>query len=75
MRPYARKIMPSPPLHDLPPVPAPARRGLDSPPPREIASHTRGHILSLSGLALRAQANSLPGLACHLLAGSRSGGN
>jgi hypothetical protein len=37
----------------------------------EIVDHTRGHIRGLSGLALRAQANSLPGLACQLLAGSQ----
>lgn len=37
----------------------------------QIAQHTRGEIRGLSGQALQAQANSLPGLACHLLAGSQ----
>jgi hypothetical protein len=47
----------------------PARELL--PQAREIANATRGRILGLSGLALRAQANSLPNLASLLLAGSR----
>lgn len=38
---------------------------------RQMAESLRGRILDLSGLALRAQANSLPKLACLLLAGSQ----
>lgn len=71
--------MPSTPAQDHPgpAVPAAAVAVWDqaSPPPREMVSHAKGGILRQAGQALRAQANSLPGLACHLLAGSRAGGN
>lgn len=66
--------MPSPPPRDQPTAPVAPRPGPPPahPPAREIASQTRGGIASRSVLALRAQANSLPGLACHLLAGSQA---
>ncbi|MBI4798467.1 MAG: hypothetical protein HY794_06995 [Desulfarculus sp.] len=69
--------MPSTPAQGHPgpaaPTAAAAAWAEASPPPPEMASHTRGRIQRQSGQALRAQANSLPGLACHLLAGSQGG--
>lgn len=50
---------------------APALWDEASAPSPEMASQTGGRILRRSGQALRAQANSLPGLACHLLAGTQ----
>ncbi|MBI5520978.1 MAG: hypothetical protein HY910_00010 [Desulfarculus sp.] len=61
------------PQHPLPAAPAVAVWDQASPPSPEMVSHAKGGILRQAGQALRAQANSLPGLACHLLAGSQGG--
>ncbi|MFH1034243.1 MAG: hypothetical protein V1806_07020 [Pseudomonadota bacterium] len=56
-------------LSSQPGAPQPPQQGL--PQARKIARDTRERILDPGGLALKAQANSLPGLACLLLAGSQ----